>query len=91
MFLFNDILVYGSIVIKNKKFARQHIIPLQNVKIENMEDDNGKLAVVPVLKIQHFPFPLSRYTFRFANKNTNQIIRSLCCLFERKEWMDQSY
>lgn len=39
MFLFNDILVYGSIVIKNKKYTRQHIIPLENVKIEDCPDD----------------------------------------------------
>lgn len=44
MFLFNDILVYGSIVIKNKKYTRQHIIPLENVKIEDCEDD-GECAV----------------------------------------------
>ncbi|KAH7644050.1 hypothetical protein HUG17_6412 [Dermatophagoides farinae] len=35
IFLFNDILVYGSIIIKKKKYARQHIIPLSNVKIED--------------------------------------------------------
>lgn len=38
MFLFNDILVYGSIVIRNKKYTRQHIIPLENVKIEDIDD-----------------------------------------------------
>lgn len=42
MFLFNDILVYGSIVIRNKKYNRQHIIPLENVKIEVLPDDDGK-------------------------------------------------
>ena len=41
MFLFNDILVYGSIVIRNKKYTRQHIIPLENVKIEDLSDDDG--------------------------------------------------
>jgi len=40
MFLFNDILVYGSIVIRNKKYTRQHIIPLENVKIEDLSDDD---------------------------------------------------
>lgn len=35
VFLFNDILVYGSIIIKKKKYAQQHIIPLSNVEIED--------------------------------------------------------
>lgn len=43
MFLFNDILVYGSIVIRNKKYTRQHIIPLENVKIEDIDDIDGNL------------------------------------------------
>lgn len=42
MFLFNDILVYGSIVIRNKKYNRQHIIPLENVKIEVLPDDDDQ-------------------------------------------------
>jgi len=42
-FLFNDILVYGNIVISKKKYNKQHIIPLEEVKLENCEDD-GQLA-----------------------------------------------
>nr|XP_027198674.1 pleckstrin homology domain-containing family F member 2-like isoform X2 [Dermatophagoides pteronyssinus] len=43
IFLFNDILVYGSIIIKKKKYARQHIIPLSNVKIEDYPEKEGKI------------------------------------------------
>ena len=43
IFLFNDILVYGSIIIKKKKYARQHIIPLSNVKIEDYPEKEGKM------------------------------------------------
>ncbi|XP_044744611.1 pleckstrin homology domain-containing family F member 2 isoform X1 [Coccinella septempunctata] len=39
-FLFNDILVYGNIVINKKKYNKQHIIPLEEVKLESLEDDN---------------------------------------------------
>ncbi|KAI4466940.1 pleckstrin y domain-containing family f member 2-related [Holotrichia oblita] len=36
---FNDILVYGNIVINKKKYNKQHIIPLEEVKLESLEDD----------------------------------------------------
>ncbi|KAJ8960243.1 hypothetical protein NQ318_003968 [Aromia moschata] len=39
-FLFNDILVYGNIIINKKKYNKQHIIPLEEVKLESLEDDN---------------------------------------------------
>lgn len=37
-FLFNDVLVYGNIVINKKKYNKQHIMPLEDVKIESVED-----------------------------------------------------
>jgi len=40
-FLFNDILVYGNIVIGKKKYNKQHIIPLEEVQLEGLED-NGQ-------------------------------------------------
>ncbi|CAG2101323.1 unnamed protein product [Medioppia subpectinata] len=41
VFLFNDILVYGSIIINKKKYNRQHIIPLENVKLDNLDDEDS--------------------------------------------------
>ncbi|XP_019753289.1 pleckstrin homology domain-containing family F member 2 isoform X2 [Dendroctonus ponderosae] len=38
-YLFNDILVYGNIIINKKKYNKQHIIPLEEVKLESIEDD----------------------------------------------------
>jgi len=38
-FLFNDILVYGNIIINKKKYNKQHIIPLDEVKLQSLEDD----------------------------------------------------
>ena len=32
-FLFNDILVYGNIILQKKKYNKQHIIPLEEVRI----------------------------------------------------------
>ncbi|KOX70790.1 Pleckstrin homology domain-containing family F member 2 [Melipona quadrifasciata] len=45
-FLFNDILVYGNIVMNKKKYNKQHIIPLEEVKLESLADDGrGKKPV----------------------------------------------
>ncbi|GAU96725.1 hypothetical protein RvY_08126 [Ramazzottius varieornatus] len=43
-FLFNDILVYGNIVINNKKFKqfnKQRVIPLEEIKLGDMEDEGN--------------------------------------------------
>ncbi|XP_018022883.1 pleckstrin homology domain-containing family F member 2 isoform X2 [Hyalella azteca] len=41
VFLFNDILVYGNIVMSKKKYNQQHIIPLEEVQLSSL-DDNGQ-------------------------------------------------
>jgi len=51
VFLFNDILVYGNIVIAKKKYNQQHIIPLEEVDLSSLEDNgqyrNGWLIKTP--------------------------------------------
>lgn len=51
VFLFNDILVYGNIVISKKKYNQQHIIPLEEVELSSIEDNgqnrNGWLIKTP--------------------------------------------
>lgn len=37
-FLFNEILVYGNIVINKKKYNKQHVIPLEQVRLELIDD-----------------------------------------------------
>ena len=39
-FLFNDILVYGNIIINKKKYNKQHIIPLDEVKVLEYQNKN---------------------------------------------------
>ncbi|XP_057691001.1 pleckstrin homology domain-containing family F member 2 isoform X2 [Corythoichthys intestinalis] len=50
-FLFNDILVYGNIVLQKKKYNKQHIIPLESVTIDTVPDEgdlrNGWLIKTP--------------------------------------------
>jgi hypothetical protein len=41
-FLFNDVLVYGNVVITNKTYNKQRIIPLHQVVIEQLADCGGK-------------------------------------------------
>jgi len=38
-FLFNDLLVYGNIVINKKKYNKQHLIPLEEVKLKSLDDE----------------------------------------------------
>ncbi|XP_017006670.2 pleckstrin homology domain-containing family F member 1 homolog [Drosophila takahashii] len=40
-FLFNDILVYGNIVIGKKKYNKQHIMPLEEVSLESIADNQA--------------------------------------------------
>lgn len=40
-FLFNDILVYGNIVISKKRYNKQRIIALENVQLEDLPDDDS--------------------------------------------------
>ena len=51
-FLFNDILVYGNIVIGKKKYNKQHIIPLEEVQLEGLEDAGRKFILNDLLVIQ---------------------------------------
>lgn len=44
-FLFNDILVYGNIVINKKKYNKQHLIPLETVKLESLKDEGRKCLI----------------------------------------------
>ncbi|XP_046580806.1 pleckstrin homology domain-containing family F member 2-like isoform X1 [Haliotis rubra] len=50
-FLFNDVLVYGNILIHKKKYNKQHIIPLEDIKLDNVEDEgelhNGWNVISP--------------------------------------------
>lgn len=48
-FLFNDILVYGNIVIGKKKYNKQHIIPLEEVQLQSLEDNGRKLKFITLI------------------------------------------
>lgn len=41
-FLFNDILVYGNIIVDMKRYSKQHIIPLEEVKLEILPDEGDR-------------------------------------------------
>lgn len=44
-FLFNDILVYGNIILMKRKYNKQHLIPLDAVQLEDLRDDAGTYLV----------------------------------------------
>lgn len=45
-FLFNDILVYGNIIIGKKKYNKQHIIPLEEVQLQGLDDTPREFASI---------------------------------------------
>jgi len=51
-FLFSDILVYANIIIARKKYNKQHIIPLENVRLQHAANDgelrNGWQIISPM-------------------------------------------
>lgn len=47
-FLFNDILVYGNIVIGKKKYNKQHIIPLEEVQLQDLDDNDRKFRYMMI-------------------------------------------
>ncbi|ELU15412.1 hypothetical protein CAPTEDRAFT_203359 [Capitella teleta] len=40
-FLFNDIVVYGNIVISKKMYNKQHILPLESVRLQTVPDEGN--------------------------------------------------
>ena len=54
-FLLNDLLVYGNIVISNMKYNLQHSIPLEDVKLESLEDDGLKHGWLICTRGKSFP------------------------------------
>ena len=42
-FLFNDILVYGSILVRDLRYSRQHILPLHEVSVRLLAEGEGEV------------------------------------------------
>lgn len=88
-FLFNDILVYGNIVISKKKYNKQHIIPLEEVKLESLADD------VRTYRIPHNKFVITSVSYCFLEYRNGWLIRTASKSFavyaatstEKSEWM----
>lgn len=86
-FLFNDILVYGNIVINKKKYNKQHIIPLEEVKLESLEDDGRKVTFIdckPLLLILTFVEYRNGWLIRTASKSFAVYAATST---EKQEWM----
>lgn len=68
-FLFNDLLVYGNIIINKKKYNKQHTIPLEEVKLQSLEDEGRDyldlLRVLPLRKLESIDSNSKPSTFGF--------------------------
>lgn len=88
-FLFNDILVYGNIVIGKKKYNKQHIIPLEEVQLQGLDDTPRELFLLLFMQIN------SIIIFHFLDSRNGWLIRTTSKSFavyaatstEKQEWM----
>ncbi|NP_001091185.1 pleckstrin homology and FYVE domain containing 2 L homeolog [Xenopus laevis] len=81
-FLFNDILVYGNIVIQKKKYNKQHIIPLENVTIDTI-DDEGELRNGWLIKTPTKSFAVYAATATEKSEWMNHINKCVCDLISK--------
>lgn len=95
-FLFNDILVYGNIIIGKKKYNKQHIIPLEEVQLQGLDDTPResffafRFVVASKVKI-NFLRRDYRDTQRLADSDDGKIIRRLCGDKHRETGVDGAY
>lgn len=88
-FLFNDILVYGNIIIGKKKYNKQHIIPLEEVQLQGL-DDTPREFMRRQSRNSIFDFPQSQ-----SDTRNGWLIRTTAKSFavyaatstEKQEWM----
>ena len=73
-FLCNDILVYGNIVISKKKYNKQHIIPLENVKLLSVPDEDNLRNGWQIKSPSKVSFPSFKVCQHFACCNRNTVI-----------------
>jgi hypothetical protein len=66
-FLFNDILVYGTSVINKKKYINQHLIPLNNVQIKSITDNNDNPSILSFGPFKTFRLFLNKISILFKN------------------------
>lgn len=85
-FLFNDILVYGNIIIGKKKYNKQHIIPLEEVQLQGLDDTPRELSNVFYTLFVSIDIEIIlcflnaiRHTQRLVDSNDSEVICSLCC------------
>lgn len=81
-FLFNDILVYGNIIIGKKKYNKQHIIPLEEVQLQGLDDTPRELSNERIYKVlinKNLLWIAIRHTQRLVDTNNSKVICGLCC------------
>lgn len=86
-FLCNDVLVYGNILISKRKYNKQHVVPLEEVSIEDIPDEAGRHA----LFLTH-PFDESSFTDGLTNgflvkTRTKSFAVHAGTASEKREWI----
>lgn len=60
-FLFNDILVYGTMVQEKKKYIRQHVLPLDDVAVLSLAESDSPLKHAWIVRCALLPFTSSAH------------------------------
>lgn len=89
-FLFNDILVYGNIIIGKKKYNKQHIIPLEEVQLQGLDDTPRELTFSYTDS-----YRIDNFNFSAVDTRNGWLIRTTAKSFavyaatstEKQEWM----
>lgn len=86
-FLFNDILVYGNIVIGKKKYNKQHIIPLEEVQLQGLDDTPREWLSVHAFLDNHVYVPLDTKNGWLIRTTSKSFAVYAATATEKHEWM----
>ncbi|XP_078334824.1 pleckstrin homology domain-containing family F member 2-like isoform X3 [Crassostrea virginica] len=85
-FLFNDILVYGNIVINRKKYNQQHVISLEDVKLEDVQDEGSPFYTKDGKPVNRYTEKTLRNGWKLISPSKSFVVYAATST-EKHQWM----